>query len=259
MQMRLAFAVAAHLEPEILFVDEVLAVGDIEFQKKCLGKMQEVSRSGRTIVFVSHQMNQIRRLCDHCIWIDGGQIRSRGPMLQVVSAYEASFSASPASLRGPGSTEATRFVSWRILEQADEESNAVLGFDSVAFEFVLEVDRDIREGVHGVALFNSDQQLIWATSVNKLALGSGTHSLRFRLPSLPLKPGVYHWQVSIWEGGHCFDQWTGVPNMIVGTKPVTHPQEDWQGLLNIPWEFEAEALGSSATRQEPKFEKRGAN
>ena len=63
MQMRLAFAVAAHLEPEILLVDEVLAVGDIEFQKKCLGKMQEVSKSGRTIVFVSHQMNQIRRLC----------------------------------------------------------------------------------------------------------------------------------------------------------------------------------------------------
>src|SRR6201995_3047148 len=62
MQMRLAFAVAAHLEPEILLVDEVLAVGDQEFQKKCLGKMQEVSRSGRTIVFVSHQMNQIRRL-----------------------------------------------------------------------------------------------------------------------------------------------------------------------------------------------------
>ena len=64
MQMRLAFAVAAHLEPEILLVDEVLAVGDIEFQKKCLGKMQEVSNSGRTIVFVSHQMNQIRRLCE---------------------------------------------------------------------------------------------------------------------------------------------------------------------------------------------------
>src|ERR1700685_1628763 len=62
MQMRLAFAVAAHLEPEILLVDEVLAVGDLEFQKKCLGKMQEVSKSGRTIVFVSHQMNQSRRL-----------------------------------------------------------------------------------------------------------------------------------------------------------------------------------------------------
>src|SRR5271168_4432708 len=64
MQMRLAFAVAAHLEPDILFVDEVLAVGDLEFQKKCLGKMQDVSKSGRTIIFVSHQMNQIRRLCE---------------------------------------------------------------------------------------------------------------------------------------------------------------------------------------------------
>jgi len=64
MQMRLAFAVAAQLEPEILLVDEVLAVGDLEFQKKCLGKMSEVSKGGRTIVFVSHQMGQIRRLCE---------------------------------------------------------------------------------------------------------------------------------------------------------------------------------------------------
>lgn len=63
MQMRLAFAVAAHLEPEILLIDEVLAVGDLEFQKKCLGKMDAVTKTGRTIVFVSHQMNQIRRLC----------------------------------------------------------------------------------------------------------------------------------------------------------------------------------------------------
>ena len=73
MQMRLAFAVAAHLEPEILLVDEVLAVGDLEFQKKCLGKMEEVSNSGRTIVFVSHQMNQIRRLCERAYWLDDGE------------------------------------------------------------------------------------------------------------------------------------------------------------------------------------------
>src|ERR1700691_2488324 len=97
MQMRLAFAVAAHLEPEILFVDEVLAVGDLEFQKKCLGKMQEVSKSGRTIVFVSHQMNQIRRLCQRCLWVDGGKVRLSGSMLEVVGAYEASFAALPSS------------------------------------------------------------------------------------------------------------------------------------------------------------------
>lgn len=79
MQMRLAFAVAAHLEPDILLVDEVLAVGDLEFQKKCLGKMEEVSSSGRTILFVSHQMNQIRRLCKRVLWLEGGEIYRSGP------------------------------------------------------------------------------------------------------------------------------------------------------------------------------------
>src|SRR6266581_428448 len=75
MQMRLAFAVAAHFEPQILLVDEVLAVGDLAFQKKCLAKMGEVAQAGRTIVFVTHQMNQIRRLCEKVIWMDGGMIR----------------------------------------------------------------------------------------------------------------------------------------------------------------------------------------
>jgi lipopolysaccharide transport system ATP-binding protein len=74
MQMRLAFAVAAHLDPEILVVDEVLAVGDAEFQKKCLGKMEDLSRTGRTILFVSHNMSAIDRLCSRVIWIDGGML-----------------------------------------------------------------------------------------------------------------------------------------------------------------------------------------
>jgi lipopolysaccharide transport system ATP-binding protein len=74
MQMRLAFAVAAHLDPEILVIDEVLAVGDAEFQKKCLGKMEDLSRTGRTILFVSHNMNAIERLCSRVIWINQGAV-----------------------------------------------------------------------------------------------------------------------------------------------------------------------------------------
>src|SRR6516165_9826867 len=89
MYVRLAFAVAAHLEPEILLVDEVLAVGDINFQKKCLGKMGDVARAGRTVVLVSHQRNQIRRLCHRVAWIDGGRILREGPTHEVVSAYES--------------------------------------------------------------------------------------------------------------------------------------------------------------------------
>ena len=93
MYVRLAFAVAAHLEPEILLVDEVLAVGDINFQKKCLGKMGDVARAGRTVVLVSHQMNQMRRLCDRVVWVDGGAIRMVGAAHEVVSAYEAAMSS----------------------------------------------------------------------------------------------------------------------------------------------------------------------
>jgi lipopolysaccharide transport system ATP-binding protein len=75
MYVRLAFAVAAHLEPEILLVDEVLAVGDAAFQKKCLGKMEDVAKEGRTVLFVSHNMGAITRLCERSLWLDEGRTR----------------------------------------------------------------------------------------------------------------------------------------------------------------------------------------
>jgi lipopolysaccharide transport system ATP-binding protein len=87
MYLRLAFAVAAHLEPEILIVDEVLAVGDMRFQRKCLDKMQEVGKQGRTVIFVSHNMPAITRLCPRTILLDGGTVLRDGPSYQVVSAY----------------------------------------------------------------------------------------------------------------------------------------------------------------------------
>ena len=87
MYMRLAFSVAAHLEPEILLVDEVLAVGDAEFQKKCLNKMGEVAHEGRTVLFVSHNMSAIQRLCSHGILLNQGQIEFNGPAHEAVSRY----------------------------------------------------------------------------------------------------------------------------------------------------------------------------
>jgi len=90
MYMRLAFAVAAHLRPEILLVDEVLAVGDAGFQRKCLGKMAEVAGSGRTVLFTSHQLGAIRQLCARALWLDSGRIRQIGPAHDVVNAYLSS-------------------------------------------------------------------------------------------------------------------------------------------------------------------------
>lgn len=106
MHVRLAFAVAAHLEPEILLVDEVLAVGDARFQRKCMNKMQDVGQTGRTIVFVSHNMSAITRLCERTILLDEGRIIEDGPSHQVVSAYLNS---------GLGTTAERR---WSSLSQA---------------------------------------------------------------------------------------------------------------------------------------------
>jgi len=87
MYVRLAFAVAAHLEPEILVVDEVLAVGDASFQRRCLGKMGEICEAGRTVLFVSHNMQSIRQLCNQAIWLDQGQVRAIGRSDEIVSEY----------------------------------------------------------------------------------------------------------------------------------------------------------------------------
>ena len=97
MYVRLAFAVAAHLEPEILIIDEVLAVGDTEFQKKCLGKMDEVSRSqGRTVLFVSHNMDAVLKLCTRAVFIEAGRVRTIGDVKNVVPAYLQGQSSSPS-------------------------------------------------------------------------------------------------------------------------------------------------------------------
>ena len=87
MYVRLAFAVAAHLEPEILVVDEVLAVGDAEFQKKCLGKMGDVAKEGRTVLFVSHNMVAIQRLCTTCLLLEYGGLKMEGAVGDVINAY----------------------------------------------------------------------------------------------------------------------------------------------------------------------------
>ena len=87
MRMRLAFATAAHIEPPIVVVDEVLTVGDAEFRERCLGKMSEVGRHGRTVLYVSHDLGSVTRLCSRAIWLEHGQVQEDGPALEIVSKY----------------------------------------------------------------------------------------------------------------------------------------------------------------------------
>jgi lipopolysaccharide transport system ATP-binding protein len=136
MSVRLAFAVAAHLEPEVLLVDEVLAVGDAEFQRRCLGRMEDMSQSGRTVVFVSHQMQALSQLCDRAIQLEGGQIVNDGPAGEVVAHY----------LQSVGGTGASR--SWPDPETAPGDGNVLLRSIRVVDESGQLVDAiDVREPV----------------------------------------------------------------------------------------------------------------
>jgi len=239
MQMRLAFAVAAHLEPEILLVDEVLAVGDLEFQKKCLGKMQEVSKSGRTIVFVSHQMNQIRRLCERVYWLDNGQIRKSGATGLILGEYEAASSSTQLDPNGRsnGNQPKTRFLKWQIHGAQSEVPNVLTTLGKVQVQFTVEVAKRIQSGHHGIALFNSERQLMWAWAAERVQLEPGTHQFSYTFPTLPLRPGPYSWQVSLWEEGNLLDLWDCVPDMIIATEVHQHAQDQWNGVLNVPCDF----------------------
>jgi lipopolysaccharide transport system ATP-binding protein len=244
MQTRLAFSVAAHFEPEILLVDEVLAVGDLAFQKKCLGKMDEVARDGRTIVFVSHQMNQVRRLCARAIWIDAGRLRMDGATAEVVSSYEAAMSRGDIGDREEtrDSGAKTRFLKWQLEHGLATNPYHLDSLGEATVHFDLRLNDPLHRGHHGVALLNANRELIWGRAIDGLRLKAGLHRISYTFPCLPLRPGPYFWQVSLWQEGELLDLWDCLPEMVVATPNLQHPRDEWSGLLNIPSEVRLSEL-----------------
>jgi lipopolysaccharide transport system ATP-binding protein len=239
MYVRLAFAVAAHLEPEILLVDEVLAVGDIKFQHKCMGKMGDVARAGRTIILVSHQLNQIRRLCQCAAWIDWGTLRQAGPIHEVVNSYESAMSSTEQtdSLRKTSSSLKARFLSWEIVQPAADAPHTLTSHSPVKIRFHLEVRQPVRNTQHGIALFNVDRLLMWATAQQDISFAPGIHYLDYDFPSIPLRPGAYSWQVSLWEHEVQVELWNAIPDLTIATPNYQHWRDEWNGVLNIPSTF----------------------
>jgi lipopolysaccharide transport system ATP-binding protein len=206
MQVRLAFAVAAHLEPEILIVDEVLAVGDVAFQRKCLGKMGEVTSEGRTVLFVSHNMSVVSRLCDRGLWMEGGQVAMQGPMEAVVREYLGSSTAESAGYdasdldAAPGN-DVIRLRGVRI---RDHEGRSVSSVDArrpafVEIEYVVLQRRPLRTALRlgsaeGAILFTSTD------ADDDARIGRdrdpGVYVSRCEIPSNLLKRGLYFVTVS---------------------------------------------------------------
>jgi ABC-type polysaccharide/polyol phosphate transport system ATPase subunit len=145
MYLRLAFAVAAHLEPDVLIVDEVLTVGDAEFQRKCLTRMSAAEAEGRTVLFVSHDLGALSRLCSRALWLEGGRIRDEGPTAGVVRDYLTSgFSGTETSLQAGGSREA-RLLDVRV--QGHDGTQGPLLRDQ---GFRVVVSFEVREDVVGL-------------------------------------------------------------------------------------------------------------
>src|SRR5437763_1651354 len=174
MYVRLASAVAAHLEPEIMVVDEVLAVGDAEFQEKCLGKMQGVASSeGRTVLFVSHNMAAVQQLCHNALWLDQGGARKIGPAAQVVQAYAGSFrdarrsgELSTGRVTGDGQV---KLLSYEVTD-ADGRSNPPPGTkEDVLIHVRIEARSRIAKPAYGVSIVNERGVLM--TCVNTVELG----------------------------------------------------------------------------------------
>lgn len=222
MYVRLAFAVAAHLEPEILIVDEVLAVGDAGFQKKCLGKMEEVGREGRTVLFVSHNMGAIASLCTSAMLLQGGGISVAGKVSKIVSAYSsdcessADIELSRLNHAGPG-----RFVTLNRLELFNEQSLPTTTFpmgSSIVFQLTVDCREAMKEAEVGLKITTLlDQPLHYFVSTwegLKLDLKAGLYRFRVTVPHIFLLPGKYLVGAWISRDGEWVDDHVPMATMI---------------------------------------------
>jgi len=205
MSLRLAFAVAAHLQPEILLVDEVLAVGDIAFQRKCLGKMSDVAHEGRAILFVSHNLEAVQRLCDRCIWIDGGRLRMDGDTGAVVRAYLENGDKVVSSYVGerrPGPQEPVVLRQAELLNVHDEPCDTI----SFGEPFALRLRWDFAKSLPNVDFVaqvrDSNERLIFASSTAGTLIEAkpGITESICRVRENVLRPGDYGVTVSCMRG-----------------------------------------------------------
>ena len=201
MYVRLAFAVAAHLEPEILIVDEVLAVGDAEFQKKCLGKMKDVAGHGRTILFVSHNMAAMRNLCDRVIYMHNGAIVADGKTDPVVEKYlQATLvtEAKSSSLTCKVKDQDFQLLTARLIDENGEEKDVFECDETVGLEMRVLVRKPVPALYGYLAVMNTEGIIVLeGDSVdaghNILdGLREGEHTISLNIPKRSLGPGAYY-------------------------------------------------------------------
>ena len=200
MQVRLAFSVAAHLEPEILIVDEVLAVGDAEFQKKCLGKMGEVAaRGGRTVLFVSHNLGAVRALCQTGLYLRGGSVGQIGPIAETLADYSQSQVSSDTFQRNAQNTELALISATAAIDTDDDNLRPYLRLEMIVLarrRLNASIDLRLKDGLGMPVGFGSLGALDQA---DMLSFGEGRNKVAMRIPIGSLANGSYSISIDLTE------------------------------------------------------------
>jgi len=210
MRLRLGFAVAAHLDPDILLVDEVLAVGDVDFQKKCLKAMDDLRTGGRTVLFVSHNMAAIENLCPRTIWLDSGKVQQDGDTVETIKAYLSTFSVAGEAgfdLRQAKSRRGTGEVSYTILELLSPDGQPlklIRSGDNLTVRLHYHAKGRISNPHFGVEFYTELGTLVtsvntWSTGYDIPFLSPGDGQIDLNIDVLYLLPGRYY--ISLWLSG----------------------------------------------------------
>ena len=211
MRLRLGFAVAAHLDPDVLVVDEVLAVGDAGFQKKCIKAMDGLRSSGRTVFFVSHNLAAVENLCSRGIWLDAGSIQMDGAAKEVILSYMRSFASGQLSGSGPLETEnrlgngEIRYTRIEYLSPDGTPCGIVRSGDPLVIRFHYRAPKPIRDPNFGFRIFTPTGTLVteaahWLHGIHIPKVGPGEGYIDVEIDSLNLVPAQY--QLSLWITGH---------------------------------------------------------
>ena len=245
MYARLAFAVAAHLEPEILIIDEVLAVGDAAFQAKCLGKMGRVAEGGRTVLFVSHDASAVTKLCKTGIYLEHGKIKTAGAIKDVMAQYQTDHESVPIAadniLRTADDVEdgESRFVEWQAVKSNAGIPHAVIANEVSCLEFVF-VSRSSTSNVNfRLTIQDAEGRAILSASATK-EIGKGVHRI-YWTGKLPLKADLYKIfaqasSTNATTNAH-LDTWASEPNLLILPDSPFFDDET-PSLINIPTSIE---------------------
>jgi lipopolysaccharide transport system ATP-binding protein len=238
MYVRLAFSVAAHLEPEILVVDEVLAVGDLEFQKKCLGKMSEVSSEGRTILFVSHNMTAISSLCNRAILLEKGRIAYDGKTEDAIQKYmqpNKNIELSTKLFDGPLRNK----VIFKEIKINGQKGSGVIvkPNEEITFEIIGESKESFDEFKIVLSVYKDDIRVFSTSDVREESrLEKGWFRCTMKVPSYLLRPGFY--TIALGGRKNIHSDWlygTQIIDFIVDESWDEHYQRYDEGIINIPF------------------------